>query len=118
MLRVDDEIGPDFLRVRQFTVVDVDRADQQTHRFGILNAKMSEPPATGDRDPLTGLRLSLLDSLIGGDARANKRRSFRGGKAFRDMRHVIGVSQNVFRETTVSCIAAELRIWTDRLPSC
>lgn len=46
MLRVDDEIGPEFLRVRQFAVVDVDRADQQTHRLGILNTKMSEAAAT------------------------------------------------------------------------
>ncbi len=116
MLGVDGEIGAQFLRQRQFAVINIDRADQQTHRLGILNSKVSEAAAARDRDPLTRLCFRLLDSLVGRDAGANERRSFGRRETFRDMCHIIRIGKNVFRETTVLGVAAELRFGTNCLP--
>ena len=77
---------------------------------------MAEAAAAGNGDPFPGPRLSLLDALVRGDARADQRRRFLGAEALGDMSHVIGVGQKVFGEAAVLGVAAELGLVADRLP--
>ena len=63
-----------------------------------------------------GLRLGLLDALVGGDAGADERRGLLGVKAGRDMGDVVRVGEEVFGKAAVLGVAAELRLGADRLP--
>ena len=55
-LGVDHEIGAKALGVGELAVIDVDRADEESHGLGILDRQMPEPAGAGDGDPFAGLR--------------------------------------------------------------
>ena len=78
VLGVDHHIGAQALGMRELAVVDIDRADLQAHRLGILDRQMPEAADAGDDDPLARPRLRLLDALIGRDPGADQRRGLVG----------------------------------------
>ena len=63
-----------------------------------------------------GLRLGLLDALVGGDAGADERRGLLGVKAGRYVGDVVRVGDDVLGKAAVLGVAAELRLGAHRLP--
>jgi hypothetical protein len=59
--RIDYHIGAKALGVGELAVINVDRADKESHGLCILDGQMPKAANTGDGDPLTGLRRGLFD---------------------------------------------------------
>jgi hypothetical protein len=117
VLGVDRRVGPEPRRVCELSLVDVDRADAESHGLAILNRQMSKPARAGDGQPLSGSCTRDLDALVGGDAGADDGRDRGGGEAGRDVRHVVRVGQDVFGEASVFRVATELGAGADGLPA-
>ncbi len=113
---VDDQIGAHALGVRQLGVVDIDTTDHQAHGLGVLDRQVSQAAAAGDGHPLAGLRLGLLDALVGSDPRADQGRGLFGAEALGNVRDVVGVGQDVLGEAAIPGVAAELGLSANGLP--
>jgi hypothetical protein len=70
-LGIDDEIGTHAFGVGEFGVINVNRANMESHGLGILNCQMAESADAGDGNPLSRFRSGLFDAFIGGDAGAD-----------------------------------------------
>ena len=102
----------------QLAVIDVDRADEQSHGLGILDRQMPESACSGDGDPFAGLRPGLLDPLVSRDAGADQRGCIHRGEAGRHMGDVVWICEEVLGKAAVPGIAAELGLGAHRLPPC
>ena len=100
----------------ELAVVDVDRADVEAHDLGVLDRQMPQTANAGDGDPFARPRPSLLDALVGGDARADDRRGILGRKAGGHVGDVIRVGEDVLGKTTVLGVAAKLRLCAHSFP--
>ena len=112
---IDHRIRAQARGMRQLVVVDVHRAHAQAHGLGVLHAQMAQAADARNHNPLTRLGLGFLDALVGGDAGADQRCCFQCRQANRNVRHIVGVGQDVFGKAAVLGIAAKLRIGTHRL---
>jgi len=100
----------------KFAVVDVDRADEETHRLSVLDGKVAKTTTAGNGYPLAWSRGCLFEALICGDAGADEWGSFCWRQAFGNVSDIVGVSEDVFGEAAVFGVAAELGGGTDSLP--
>ena len=115
-LGVDSRIRTQLPCQGQLAVVDVDRADLQTHVLRILDAQMAEAADTGDSDPFAGLGLRLLDPLVAGHAGTDDGRCCLGGQRCRNVRDIVGVGQQILGEGAVGVVAREGFGRADGLP--
>src|SRR5471032_2765711 len=109
---VDHYVRAQTFSVGELALVDVDRANVQTHGVGVLDTQMSQASDARDDDPFARAGLRFLDALVRRDAGADKRSCIPGGQMRRDMRYVVGVREDVLGEATVFRVAAELSLRT------
>ena len=63
-----------------------------------------------------GLRLGLLDALVGGDTGADEGRGLLGVEAGRYVGDVVRIGDEILGKAAILSVAAELRLGADRLP--
>src|SRR5580704_3549159 len=67
-LGIDHEVGTKARGMGQLAIVDVDCADEQSHRLRILDGQVTESAGARDSYPFTGPCVCLLDPLVGRDS--------------------------------------------------
>lgn len=114
---VDRQAGTELARQFQLGVVDVDGGDVQAHGPGVLHGDVAEAADAGDRHPLAGARVGLLEPLVDGDAGAEDRRDFSEFDVFRQNSDVVRVGQYVFGIAAVHRVAGVLLALAEGLPA-
>ena len=115
--RVDGEIGAKVTRQRELVLGDIDRDDLQSHGFCVLDRDMAEPAGARDDDPFAGPRFKLLQSLVGGDARAQDRGDRRIIDVLGQLCCERSRGDDVFGETAVHAVAGVVLMLAQRFPS-
>src|SRR5687767_8068045 len=78
---------------------------------------MAQAANARNDNPVSRLRVSLLDSLVGSDTRAKQRRRLDEIQTFRQTRDVGGRREHVRREATVNRVAGVLLRLAQRFPA-
>mmetsp|Transcript_76977 Transcript_76977/g.168261 ORF Transcript_76977/g.168261 Transcript_76977/m.168261 type:complete len:270 (+) Transcript_76977:766-1575(+) len=96
----------------------VDCAHLQTHGLGVLAPNVAKASAgTHDGDPLSCFCLRLLQSLVGGDTGTEDGCCLNERQAIRDLAHIGGLSQGVFRKAALSRKPSLVLLTADSLPA-
>ena len=70
--------------------------------MSVLNGNVAETTRRAQNgDPLAGLHLSLLETLVGGDTGAQNGGSLREGEVLGEVAHIVGAADGVLREAAV-----------------
>jgi RHS repeat-associated protein len=78
---IDHTVGTEAGGMRELAIINVNRADLQTHGLSILDRQMPEATGTRNGDPFSGTHVGFFDSLVGRDARTDDRRGLRSRKS-------------------------------------
>mmetsp|Transcript_76980 Transcript_76980/g.168267 ORF Transcript_76980/g.168267 Transcript_76980/m.168267 type:complete len:407 (+) Transcript_76980:307-1527(+) len=118
-LNVDEAVAAQSLHgVLLLVLSKVDSADLQAHGLGVLASDVAETTAgTHDGDPLSCFCLRLLQSLVGGDTGTEDGCCLNERQAIRDLAHIGGLSQGVFRKAALSRKPSLVLLTADSLPA-